>query len=101
MINYVVLQGRLAKEPELRKTKAGENVCNIYVVSQRDVGNGKADVIKCEAWHDKAIFIANHLKKGSMVDIFGGIRCKKWIDENGKSCVEQFVHIDELKFTTE
>lgn len=103
MINKVILQGRLVADPELMQTKAGDSVCNIFIASQRKYSKkseeDKADVIKCEAWDSKAEFIAKYLKKGSMVDVEGGIRCRKWRDENDKVRVDQFVHIDNITFS--
>ena len=103
MINKVVLQGRLVTDPELMQTKAGDSVCNIFIASQRKYSKKreeeKVDIIKCEAWGNTAEFIAKYLKKGSMVDIEGGIRCKKWKDENDKNRVDQFVHIDSIEFS--
>ena len=79
--NKVVLQGRLVADPELMSTKAGDSVCNIFVASQRRYSKKreeeKVDIVKCEAWGDTADFICKCFKKGSMVDIEGGIRCKK------------------------
>lgn len=103
MINKVVLQGRLVADPELMQTKSGDSVCNIFIASQRRYSKkreeDKADIIKCEAWGGTAEFICKYLKKGSMVDIEGGIRCKKWKDENDKVRVDQFVHIDTIEFS--
>ena len=103
MKNKVELQGKLVDDPELMQTKAGDIVCNVFIVSQRKYSKkkeeNKVDVIKCEAWGTRAEFICRHMKKGSMVDIEGGIRCKKWRDENNKIRVGQFVHIDTIDFS--
>lgn len=103
MKNKVILQGRLVADPELVQTKAGDNVCNVFVASQRKFSKkreeNKVDVIKCEAWGEKAEFICKYLKKNSMVNIEGGIRCKKWRDKNDKVRVDQFVHIDTIDFS--
>lgn len=101
--NKVVLQGRLVADPELMSTKAGDSVCNIFVASQRKYSKKreeeKVDIVKCEAWGGTADFICKCFKKGSMVDIEGGIRCKKWKDENDKTRVDQFVHIDTIEYS--
>lgn len=103
MINKVILQGRLVADPELLQTKAGDSVCNIFVASQRKYSKkreeDKADIIKCEAWGGTAEYITKNFKKGSMVDVEGGIRCRKWRDENEKVRVDQFVHIDNITFS--
>lgn len=100
--NNVILQGRLVADPELMRTKAGDSVCNIFVASQRKYSKteeSKVDIIKCEAWGGTAEYIARNMKKGTMVNIQGGIRCRKWQDENNKTRVDQFVHIDVIDFS--
>lgn len=102
MINRVVLQGRLVADPELMQTKSGNSVCNIFIASQRKYSkteDNKVDVIKCEAWDGAAEYAVRNMKKGTMVDILGGIRCRKWKDENNKTKVDQFVHIDTIEFS--
>lgn len=97
--NNVILQGRLVTDPELRQTNEGKSVCTIFVASQREYSRAeenKVDVVKCEAWNGAAEYVARNMKKGTMVNILGGIRCRKWQDENNKTRVDQFVHIDDI-----
>lgn len=103
MINRVILQGRLSDDPELKQTLTGDFVCTIFLVTHRNFSKkneeAKVDVVKCEAWGDTAVFISRYLKKGTMVDIEGGIRCKKWTDEQDKTRVDQFVYIDSIRYS--
>lgn len=103
MINKVILQGRLSDDPELKQTVSGDFVCTIFLVNQRRFNkdsDSKIDVVKCEAWGDNAQFVARYLKKGNMVDIEGNIRCKKWKDQYNKIRVDQFVYIDNIRYST-
>lgn len=100
-INKVILQGRLVSDPELRQTKDGKSVCTIFVASQRKYKKdeeSKVDIIKCEAWNGSAEYVTRNMEKGTMVNILGSTSCRKWQDENNKTRVDQFVHIDEIDF---
>lgn len=51
MLNYIVLQGRFCKDPELRRTQSGTAVASFTLAVSRDFSDkDKTDFIDVVAW---------------------------------------------------
>ena len=74
MINRVILTGRLARDPELRKTQSGLSVCGFQLAVDRPQLKGQdeavTDWISCQAWRQSADYICNYAKRE---------RCLRWM----------------------
>jgi single-strand DNA-binding protein len=94
-INKVILVGNLGKDPEVRATQSGSEICNLTIATGetwKDKSTGERKE-KTE-WHRVVIFnenlvkvAENYLRKGSKVYIEGSIQTRKWADQSG---VEKF-----------
>lgn len=87
MINRVILVGRITKDPELRKTQSGlSNVSFILAVNRniKKEGQQEADFVNCVAWRQTADFMANYVKKGSLIGVEGRIQTRNYKDKAGK-----------------
>jgi len=79
MVNKVILVGRLGKDPELRTTPNGRQVCRFSVATDSGFGEQR----KTE-WHNVVTFerqaenCAKFLRKGSMVYVDGRITYGKY-----------------------
>lgn len=68
-MNKAILMGRLTRDPEIRTTQSGINVCNFTVACDRRTKgedgnwNNEADFIPCVAWRQTAEHIARYYKK--------------------------------------
>lgn len=102
-MNKVILVGRLTRDPELRVTPSGVNVCSFTVaVDRRFVKQGEqrqADFINCVAWRNNAEFISKYFTKGRMIGLVGSIQTRTWDDKEGKRQYTTEVLIDEVYFT--
>ena len=89
MLNVVVLQGRLTRDPELRQTTSGKNVCTFTMAVDRDFkgpdGKNMADFIDCVAWERRAEFICRYFGKGDMIAVDGRLQTRKYQDKNGNN----------------
>ena len=83
MLNVVALQGRLARDPELRQTQAGKAVCNFTIACDR--GRDQTDWFEVVAWDKTAEFICKYFQKGSMILVEGRLQSRKYQDKNGNS----------------
>ena len=81
MLNVVALQGRLARDPELRQTTAGRSVCNFTIAC--DAGKERTDWFDVVAWEKSAEFICKYFRKGSMILVEGRLQSRKYQDKNG------------------
>lgn len=91
-INKVILVGNLGKDPEVRATQSGSEICNLTVAtsdSWKDKATGERKE-KTE-WHRVVIFNENlvrvardYLRKGSKVYIEGSLQTRKWTNKEGQ-----------------
>ena len=90
-VNKVILVGNLGKDPDVRRTNAGDPIVNLSVATSetwRDKGTGERKE-KTE-WHRVVIFNENlakvaeqYLRKGSKVFLEGQLQTRKWTDKDG------------------
>lgn len=82
-MNLVVLMGRLAKEPELRRTNSGTAVASFTVAVNRRSKDDPADFIDCVAWRNTAEFVAKYFGRGQMIAVTGRLQIRDWKDKDG------------------
>lgn len=103
MINNAVLMGRLTRDPDLRTTQSGRNVCSFTIAVDRSfVRQGEerqADFIPCVAWGSTADFISRFFHKGSMIAVTGRIQTRSYDDNNGNKRNVTEIVVNEASFT--
>lgn len=101
-MNKVILVGRMAKEPELRSTASGVNVCSFTVAcDQKYVKQGeerKADFINCIAWRQTGEGIAKYFTKGTRIALEGTLQTRSWTDSEGKTRYATEVVVESWEF---
>lgn len=80
MLNHIVIMGRLARDPELRRTQTGTPVASFRLAVERDFkdkasGERITDWIDVTAWSYTAEFVSRYFTKGRMPWCRGGSRC--------------------------
>ena len=87
MLNICALQGRLARDPELRQTTTGKQVAMFTLACDRGRkdANGRttADWIQIVAWDRLADFAAKWLTKGQMVTVDGRLQSRTYQAKDG------------------
>ena len=101
MLNKVILQGRLAAEPELGQTKNGKTftVCSIAVEDNKLIdGKRKVNFFKAVAWSEKAEFISNYFSKGQYILVDGRLVSDTYTDKKGNMRKDVFVLVKGVNF---
>lgn len=90
-INKVILVGNLGRDPEVRATQDGREICNLNIAtsdSWKDKQTGERR--ERTEWHrvvvlnDALVNVAkNYLRKGSKIYIEGALQTRKWTDKDG------------------
>ena len=90
-INKVILVGNLGRDPETRRTTAGDPIVNFTLAtseSWRDKQSGERR--ERTEWHRVVIFNENlakvaeqYLRKGAKVYLEGSLQTRKWTDKDG------------------
>ena len=88
MLNHITIMGRLARDPELRRTGTGIAVASFTVAVDRDFGNRdggerETDFIDCVAWRQTGEFVSKYFTKGSMIVVSGRLQIRSWNDKDG------------------
>ena len=101
-MNKVVLVGRIAKEPELKRTQNDTAVCSFTVACQRKFKNadGKydADFLNCVAWRQTAEFIQKYFIKGSPIALEGTIQNRSYQAQDGTKKYITEIVVDAVEF---
>lgn len=101
MLNNIVFQGRLTRDPELKITDSGISVTKFTVAVDRDYRNGdekQTDFIDCVAFRGTADFTHKYFSKGRMILVSGQLYSRKWQDKNGNNRVSWEVTAQNVYF---
>ena len=74
-MNKCFLIGRLTKDPDLRYTNSGKEVCNFTLAV--DGYGERTDFIKITAWGKTAKNVAEYMEKGRMCAVAGELHIDK------------------------
>lgn len=101
MLNHIVLQGRLTRDPETRYTQTQTPVANFTVAVDRDFSKGedkKTDFVDIVCWRKTAEFAQKYFGKGDMVIVSGRLQMREWTDKEGHKRTSAEVVADNLYF---
>ena len=101
MQNLVYLIGRLASDPELKKTEKSKDYSTIIVAVQRSFKNSngiyETDFIKCNLWNGIANNVNEYCKKGDLVGLKGRIQIRSY-EENEETKYITEIIVDKVSF---
>lgn len=101
-LNKVMLIGRLAADPELRRTQNDLAVTSFSVAVNRpyrkDQAQQAADFIDVVAWRNQAEFVTKYFKKGSAIFVSGSLQVRPWKDKDGNNRRSVEVVADDIQF---
>jgi single-strand DNA-binding protein len=101
-MNKVVITGRVTRDPELRTTSSGTEVCNFAVAVDRRVKKGeekKTDFVNCTAWSKTGVFVHTYFKKGDGIEVVGRIESEKYADKDGANRIDWHVTVEDVGFS--
>ena len=102
MLNKIILMGRLARDPELRRTGSGIAVTSFRLACDRDFksqnGEKETDWIDVVAWRSTAEFVSKYFAKGRMAIVEGRLQTRDWTDKEGNKRVATEVVADNVYF---
>ena len=103
MLNHIVIMGRLARDPELRRTQAGVPVASFRLAVDRDfrdknTGERATDWIDVVAWRQTGEFVSRYFTKGRMAVVEGRLQIREWTDKEGNRRTSAEVVADNVYF---
>ena len=93
MLNKIIIQGNLTKDPESFKTESGTSIARFGIACNNKYGGEEETVFKeCKAFNAKAEFILKNMRKGSQVIVEGRISQRRKDDKVYEDVVVSDVH---------
>lgn len=102
-MNKITLIGNLVRDPEVRTTQKGDNVCTFTIaVDRRFAVNGEkvTDFFRINAWRGLADTCARFLAKGRKVAVLGELQARIYETKEGEARLSLDVSADEIEFLT-
>ena len=97
-LNHNVIMGRLARDPELRRTTTGKSVVSFTVACDKPGKDSGADFIPCVAWEKTADFINQYFTKGSPIAVEGRLESRQYENKEGKKQTVLEVKVSQAHF---
>ena len=103
-MNKLTISGNLTRDPELRTTASGVNVCSFTVAvnrrNRRDDQNGQpeADFFRVTAWRQLADICNKYLAKGRKVAVVGSVSVHTYTGNDGTTRASLEVNADDVEF---
>ena len=101
-MNKAILIGRLTRDPELRTTPTGRNVCQFAIAVNRTYtsasGEREADFLPIIVWRGQAENCYKYLKKGSKAAISGSVQTRSYEATDGSRRYMTEIIADEVEF---
>lgn len=95
-MNFVSLVGRLARDPDLRRTGNGNAITNFTLAISESKEN--TDFIDCRAFKQNAENLAQYKKKGDLIAVSGKIKKDVWKDQNGTTQSRTYVIANYIEY---
>lgn len=99
-----IIIGNMTRDPELRTTPSGAQVCSFSVAVNRSfrdsAGENKEDVsfIDCSAWGKAGELIAQYTSKGSGIMVCGRLDQRSWEDKEGQKRSRVEIVVEDFNF---
>ena len=101
-MNKLFITGNLTRDPELRTTSAGKEVCTFTVaVNRRKTGNNQqpeADFFRVSAWDGLAKSCGQFLAKGRKVAVVGSVSVHTFQTQTGETKAQLEVNASDVEF---
>ena len=100
----VIIVGNITRDPELRTTPSGTQVCGFSVAVNRNYkdnsGEQKENVsfFDCSAWGKSGEIIAQYAKKGSGILVSDRLEQRSWEDKEGQKRSRVEIVVEDFNF---
>ena len=96
-MNFVLISGRLGKDPELKTTQSGVSVAS-FSLAVKGYNKDETDWFNVTAWRGTAELCAKYLSKGREAIIEGSMHQRKYKAQDGSERTTWEVTADRVEF---
>ena len=102
-MNKLTIIGNLTRDPELRTTSTGMNICSFTVAVNRrrktqSAGQPDADFFRVSAWNQLGEICQRYLAKGRKVAVIGSVSVSTYTANDGTTRANLEVMADDVEF---
>ena len=98
-MNKLTIIGNLTRDPEMRQTAAGQNVCTFTLaVNRRGKNKDAADFFRVSAWNQLGEICYQYLAKGRKAAVVGMVSASAWQGQDGKAYARLEVLAQDVEF---
>ena len=98
-MNKLTIIGNLTRDPEMRQTAAGQNVCTFTLaVNRRGKNKDAADFFRVSAWNQLGEICYQYLAKGRKAAVVGMVSTSAWQGQDGKAYAGLEVLAQDVEF---
>ena len=100
-MNRLIIIGNVTRDPELRTTTAGRNVCTFSVAVNRrnkKEGQPEADFFRVSAWDALGENCAKYIQKGKKVSVVGSVSVHAFTNAKNEASASMEVSASEVEF---
>lgn len=103
-LNSILVEGNLVRDPAVKTTPAGSQVCDFTLATNRFYKTGEEGFEKevsyfdIEAWSRLGTACSQNLKKGRGVRVVGRLKQDRWIDPEGKQRARVKIVAEHVEF---
>jgi single-strand DNA-binding protein len=103
-VNKAILVGNLGRDPELRQTPSGQNVCNFTLATSESWTDRNGERVERTEWHRIVAWgktgelCAQYLSKGRTVYVEGRIQTREWEDKDGNKRYTTEINAQNVNF---
>ena len=100
-MNKLTITGNLTRDPELRTTQTGKDVCTFTVAVNRKKkiqGQPDVDYFRVTAWEERGKICHQYLTKGKKVAVVGPVSVSTHQGNDGKTYANLEVIAEEVEF---
>ncbi len=83
-LNLIVVCGRMASEPEIRRFDSGSRMARLLITVRSDQPHRRIDVLPVSWWDPDDAFLESPPAVGSRLWISGAVQRRFWDGENGR-----------------
>ena len=100
----VIIVGNITRDPELRSTPSGTQVCGFSVAVNRNYRDGSGEqkenvsFFDCSAWGKSGEIIAQYAKKGREILVSGRLEQRSWEDKEGQKRSRVEIVVEDFNF---
>lgn len=98
MINRMILQGRLVRDPELKYTTSNVAYTEVTIAWSEKYKEAETKCfLRCKAWRSTAEFLGKWFRKGQEIVIEGRMVTEEW-EKDGKKDSRAICLLDRISF---